>query len=150
MRLEEMLKTNEAKHMYRELSKKFHPDSKTGNIHTMVKINNAKDKGDAYLKKIYYELMKKKEKKKSLDVYKKLEEVEKEINNKFKKSNIEITIRIIPKRFPDKINADVTTFVKKFKNIEDSTFNFTVFDIDEKSFGKLYKHVVDKIYARVM
>jgi len=52
-----MLESPEAKKMYRELSKKFHPD-KSGNVETQKKINIAKDKGDTALAKLYKELIK--------------------------------------------------------------------------------------------
>jgi len=57
MNLQEMLKTPEAKKMYRELSQEHHPD-KGGSAAKMKMINAAKDSGDDALIRVYEKLKK--------------------------------------------------------------------------------------------
>lgn len=59
MTLKEMLKSDEAKKMYRELAKKLHPDTSDGDAEMMVKVNALKNdskKKDREIKTIYNEI----------------------------------------------------------------------------------------------
>ncbi len=114
MTLQEMLETPEAKKMYRELAKKYHPDS-GGDIKIMQKINSAKQDGDASMKRLYAELFKEtkekkprkenkkgyddiKEKKQPFDIYKATKEIQNEINENAEKMGVNDRVALLIKK----------------------------------------------------
>lgn len=112
MTLHEMLKSKEAKKMYRELSKRYHPDIKTGDPRIMQRINKAKDHGDKAMKELYKYLSKEpkkketesretpsaKPKKRKYKVHIQwLKEIQDTINETFKENDKNIRVHISPR-----------------------------------------------------
>jgi hypothetical protein len=132
MTLKEMLSSPEAKKMYRELAKKYHPDFPGGSASKMKDINKAKDEGDYYLKKLYKELTRKAE----TETTTSYSDVETNIDEKYEilkkwaevlERNLKLddqTIFILLKKYKDKIDA-VVSYVINVENRK-KTGSFTI------------------------
>jgi len=125
--MNEELKSEDAKRMYRVLSKKFHPDLK-GNVSKMKEINVAKDVGDTAIKKLYDKLI---NVKKTNDLIKDIRNWMDKIQDKHK----------VIKHYITRHNVDGTIFINVFLANKD----FTIMNAHKLDYDTLLKTIEKKL-----